>query len=177
MANFLDATRLRLALSDNRMMHQPNDRVLYHDCTLRHDSGETFAESVSVDLRFREQSSNRPDKAALWYGTLIPRIRLDLERWDLFWLTFVGSVGGMIQIQDSPSAVDDTIQFNGVADRPRLVDAPAMTAATKTCDECGSPFYAPSSRMDGLCPECAHHLYGYPNCSHVFVNESCELCG
>jgi hypothetical protein len=31
--------------------------------------------------------------------------------------------------------------------------------------------------MDALCPECAHHLYGYPNCDHAFVNDGCSRCG
>ena len=29
------------------------------------------------------------------------------------------------------------------------------------CDECGSLFFKGSSQMMGLCPECAHILYGY----------------
>jgi len=28
------------------------------------------------------------------------------------------------------------------------------------CDECGSLFFKGSSQMMGLCPECAHILYG-----------------
>ena len=28
------------------------------------------------------------------------------------------------------------------------------------CDECGSLFFKGSSQMMGLCPECAHVLYG-----------------
>ena len=27
-----------------------------------------------------------------------------------------------------------------------------------------------------LCPECAHILYGYPNCGHVFKNGRCIYC-
>ena len=30
------------------------------------------------------------------------------------------------------------------------------------CDECGSLFFKGSSQMMGLCPECAHILYGVP---------------
>jgi predicted RNA-binding Zn-ribbon protein involved in translation (DUF1610 family) len=48
---------------------------------------------------------------------------------------------------------------------------------TKTCDECGSSYLAAASQMDALCPECAHHLYGYPNCEHVWVNDRCSKCG
>jgi hypothetical protein len=47
---------------------------------------------------------------------------------------------------------------------------------TKTCDECGSPFFAAASEMDGLCPECAYYLYGYPNCDHDRVNGRCTKC-
>ena len=45
------------------------------------------------------------------------------------------------------------------------------------CDECGSSFRKGSSRMERLCPECAHYLYGYPNCGHHFENGRCILCG
>lgn len=38
------------------------------------------------------------------------------------------------------------------------------------CDECGSLFIKGSSQMMALCPECAHILYGYPNCPHHFQN-------
>ena len=40
--------------------------------------------------------------------------------------------------------------------------------STATCDECGSLFFADASRMDGLCPECAHLLYGDEACAHSF---------
>ena len=46
----------------------------------------------------------------------------------------------------------------------------------KICDECGSRFLAASSEMAGLCPECAHILYGYGNCCHVFENGRCIKC-
>lgn len=48
---------------------------------------------------------------------------------------------------------------------------------TRTCDECGSGYYASSSPMASLCPDCSHHLYGYPNCAHVMVAGRCETCG
>ena len=38
------------------------------------------------------------------------------------------------------------------------------------CDECGSEFLKESSHMINLCPECAHYLYGYTNCKHIFEN-------
>ena len=44
------------------------------------------------------------------------------------------------------------------------------------CDECGSLFFKGSSQMMGLCPECAHVLYGYPNCDHHFQNGRCVNC-
>lgn len=44
------------------------------------------------------------------------------------------------------------------------------------CDECGSAFLRSSSKMESLCPECAHILYGYPNCAHVFVQGKCRKC-
>lgn len=31
--------------------------------------------------------------------------------------------------------------------------------------------------MSELCPECAHLLYGYPNCSHVWTEGRCTACG
>lgn len=44
------------------------------------------------------------------------------------------------------------------------------------CDECGSLFYKKVSEMESLCPECAHILYGYPNCAHHFQNSRCVNC-
>ena len=44
------------------------------------------------------------------------------------------------------------------------------------CDECGSLFFKGSSQMMGLCPECAHILYGYPNCDHHFQDGRCVNC-
>ena len=45
------------------------------------------------------------------------------------------------------------------------------------CDECGSEFLKSSSKMLSLCPECAHLLYGYENCKHIFENGRCIRCG
>ena len=36
------------------------------------------------------------------------------------------------------------------------------------CDECGSEFIISISKMKSLCPNCAHMIYGYANCSTVF---------
>lgn len=44
------------------------------------------------------------------------------------------------------------------------------------CDECGSRFMKSASKMASLCPECAHLLYGYENCAHVFENGVCVKC-
>jgi len=44
------------------------------------------------------------------------------------------------------------------------------------CDECGSDFKKIESQMTSLCPECAHHLYDYENCNHIFVNNVCKKC-
>jgi predicted RNA-binding Zn-ribbon protein involved in translation (DUF1610 family) len=52
-----------------------------------------------------------------------------------------------------------------------MADAP-----TKSCDECGSLFYAKASSMDALCPECAHTLYGYQACAHIFKDGRCLKC-
>ena len=44
------------------------------------------------------------------------------------------------------------------------------------CDECGSSFLKKASQMASLCPECAHILYGYENCCHIFENGQCIKC-
>lgn len=44
------------------------------------------------------------------------------------------------------------------------------------CDECGSLFFRDYSQIMRLCPECAHILYGYPNCYHHFQNGQCANC-
>ena len=51
-----------------------------------------------------------------------------------------------------------------------------QTDLIRTCDECGSAYLASSSQMASLCPECAHILYGYPNCEHVFRAGKCVKC-
>ena len=52
---------------------------------------------------------------------------------------------------------------------------------TRKCDECGSQFFPNVASMSGLCPECAHWLYGKPNCLHEFVvgvdRRYCRVCG
>jgi predicted RNA-binding Zn-ribbon protein involved in translation (DUF1610 family) len=52
-----------------------------------------------------------------------------------------------------------------------------MNTPGKNCDECASPFLGETSRMESLCPECAHWLYGTPNCEHQIVAGTCARCG
>ena len=49
--------------------------------------------------------------------------------------------------------------------------------SNKICDECGSQFAAEQSKMENLCNECSHILYGYPRCDHEFRNGKCKKCG
>jgi hypothetical protein len=46
----------------------------------------------------------------------------------------------------------------------------------KFCDECSSEYFADTSEMLSLCPDCSHHLYGYVNCEHNIVNGRCKKC-
>ncbi len=52
-----------------------------------------------------------------------------------------------------------------------------MTRAKNVCEECESPYFADGSKMMGLCANCAHKLYSYPNCIHDFKNGVCLNCG
>lgn len=45
-----------------------------------------------------------------------------------------------------------------------------------TCSECGSEYFPAASKMNGLCPECAHILYEYENCNHEFAHNRCIYC-
>ncbi|MAE86141.1 MAG: hypothetical protein CMB80_25615 [Flammeovirgaceae bacterium] len=51
-----------------------------------------------------------------------------------------------------------------------------MKKEIRICDECESEYFAKSSEMAKLCPNCSHFLYGYPNCQHNFENGRCENC-
>jgi len=51
-----------------------------------------------------------------------------------------------------------------------------MEREIKKCAECESDFYSDTSAMEGLCPECSHHLYGHINCDHRFENGRCTKC-
>ena len=44
------------------------------------------------------------------------------------------------------------------------------------CEECGSEYLKSASKMTALCPECAHILYDYENCEHVFKDGKCVKC-
>jgi hypothetical protein len=49
----------------------------------------------------------------------------------------------------------------------------------KTCEECQSRYFAASSKVPDRCPECAHVLFYYPSCEHVFETpgQPCTRCG
>jgi hypothetical protein len=51
-----------------------------------------------------------------------------------------------------------------------------MKKPLSNCAECESDYFTDRSEMAGLCPECAHKLYGYKNCEHVFENGRCLKC-
>ena len=51
-----------------------------------------------------------------------------------------------------------------------------LTKEIKVCDECKSEYYAGTSKMKNLCPECSHILYGYDNCDHQFSDGRCIKC-
>jgi predicted RNA-binding Zn-ribbon protein involved in translation (DUF1610 family) len=44
------------------------------------------------------------------------------------------------------------------------------------CTECQSEYNSESSAMQALCPDCAHWLYGHPNCPHQIEKGRCKLC-
>lgn len=52
-----------------------------------------------------------------------------------------------------------------------------MNQQKAVCVECKSDYFKNSSKMAELCPNCAHELYGYPNCEHKFKNGNCIKCG
>ena len=58
--------------------------------------------------------------------------------------------------------------------------ADSSSSRRKVCDECGSTYNTETSAMVALCPECAHWLYGYPPCEHVFemtdAGNRCTRC-
>ena len=44
------------------------------------------------------------------------------------------------------------------------------------CTECDSEYLKSASKLKALCPECAHLLYGYDNCKHIFKDGKCINC-
>jgi len=56
------------------------------------------------------------------------------------------------------------------------MNKPEKDNTIATCNECGSEYIARLSKMAGLCPECAHVLYGYENCNHTFEDGRCIHC-
>jgi predicted RNA-binding Zn-ribbon protein involved in translation (DUF1610 family) len=58
-----------------------------------------------------------------------------------------------------------------------MSETPPIVRDPKRCDECDSIYFADSSALAQLCPECAHHLYGYANCDHAFAERRCVRCG
>ena len=69
----------------------------------------------------------------------------------------------------------EKIQTNGYEAHYCFWDK-SLNKNVKMCDECGSEYLASTSKMASLCPECAHVLYGYDNCDHVFKDGKCILC-
>lgn len=51
-----------------------------------------------------------------------------------------------------------------------------MNKKLKICIECESEYFADTSKMEELCPECSHILYDYENCNHIFKNGRCIYC-
>lgn len=45
------------------------------------------------------------------------------------------------------------------------------------CDECGSRFISDTSIYRAVCAECAHHIYGWPQCAHQVDEGRCRVCG
>jgi hypothetical protein len=75
---------------------------------------------------------------------------------------------------------DRQVGFAGLTATGKSWSDDAMTSGAELdgrCDECGSTFVKTQSSMSGLCPECAHHLYGYPPCAHRMVAGRCQVCG
>jgi len=51
-----------------------------------------------------------------------------------------------------------------------------MAREIRDCFECESDYFADTSKMGHLCPDCSHFLYGYINCTHDFKNDRCVKC-
>ncbi|MGV3612387.1 MAG: hypothetical protein ACO1N0_15620 [Fluviicola sp.] len=51
-----------------------------------------------------------------------------------------------------------------------------MDKKLAVCEECESDYFAKTSEMMSMCPDCSHYLYNYPNCVHEFENGRCIHC-
>lgn len=156
------------------MMQVP---VLYSNCTLVDEHGRPRADRVTIALRIREKSHKQPDVAPLWFGALSFAAPLTVESCEVLTLHIPGEFAGVIQICGWAPAADGSVRFIGLSESPHEALGQYREPATKTCDECQSPFFPSASCMDGLCPECAHALYGYDNCEHTFSQGACTKCG
>lgn len=153
------------------------DSILYHNCKLLDERGEVFVESVTIDLRFRERSIVQPDEAPVWFGNLYPQAPVSVTPGNRLKLRVPGEFEGLIQIQAAQATADASIAFHGVSESPQADLGQYLEPAATTCGECKSLFFPPASRLEGLCPECAHQLYGYENCRHTFTSGTCVKCG
>lgn len=81
-------------------------------------------------------------------------------------------------VSDSNANLPKAFRPRESAERPTIkpLRQTLMTASQIACDECGSTFNRAASEMSALCPECAHVLYGSPNCPHVFADGRCIRC-
>ena len=116
--------------------------------------------------------SHRPQTADS-LGSLLNRVRVGTTR--RLCSPAVPSAG-----QARPQSQADCCIAVGCADD--LSRATKMTERTMsvrnlgTCDECGSLYFADSSAMSSLCPQCATSLYGHAPCVHTFANGRCRKC-
>ncbi len=55
-------------------------------------------------------------------------------------------------------------------------DVSGRRRTMRRCTVCQSLFFADSSVMTELCPECAHQLYDHARCDHEFRGDRCIVC-
>lgn len=107
------------------------------------------------------------------------------DQWGTIWLKASGHdpVAGAVQLSKY-EALGLAEQLLALSDR--IPERPSCGSTTRSgddprelrrCDECGSDYFADSSQMAKLCPECAHLLYGHPPCAHSFDHRRCTACG
>lgn len=87
---------------------------------------------------------------------------------------FISAAGFLNQSDKEVYGMLDNLM---VTDNLEIARKIKMIREISVCDECESEFFKESSQMISLCPNCAHSLYGYPNCKHEFINENCLYCG